>query len=117
LWGNVVLVSTSGYIIPDNYNAGSLRLDGQPGSGPLRFGALDSALAAKAGSNSVWAFGGKAAVALLRVTAFVPVADYTHTLRCDSVAIVLGSSARTPRYVDFAVRPPAFAIWTLGIPW
>lgn len=100
LWGNVVLVSSSGLLIPDHHNAGSIRLQGQPRTRPIRFTALDSSLAEKVEMSSVRAFEGAASVALLRVTALTPGAGSTYSLACDSLGVLMGLAGRVPRYVD-----------------
>ncbi len=100
LRGNLVLVSPSGHLIPDRDNVGALRLEGYADKGSVRHSALDSSLAANAGLSSVRAFEGAGSVALLRVTAMTQGVGRTYSLACDSVAVLLGTAVRVPRFVD-----------------
>lgn len=106
LWGNVVIVTSKGQLVPDHNNAAAVRLDGGASSVPVRVTALDSALDAKAQLSSIRSFDGRAAVGLLRVTAIVPGDNGAYAIACDSVSLLVGVSERVPRYVDIMVRPP-----------
>lgn len=107
LWGRLCILTATGHVVGELGQEQFIRLEGQPG--PLRYGALDSAIVDREGArHSSLVFEGASRVALLRLTRTVRNGDIGFTYECDSVAWALGTGDRVPRSIDFPRLPECY---------
>jgi hypothetical protein len=107
LWGRLCVVSGTGSVVGELGQEEFYRLQGQ--SGPLRHGALDSALTQREeNQHSSSNFVGASNVALLRLTRTARNGGGGFTYECDSVAWALGTGDRVPRSIDFPRLPGCY---------
>lgn len=106
LWGGMVIVTASGYIVPPTAFGKSTYLRGSGGSSPISEMALMGAMSSREGQMSSASFAGASGVALVRLGE-VSVDNQTqhYTYQCDSLGWIIPGQARVPGSIRFAIIP------------